>query len=443
MHECDYNPVIEFVDEPITLEDKLKKIAWNTNSYASYLEYDTKNKEFIKHVYAFKQTKKKWYCQEVYRESESGKASGKNYYYQSYGMANGMRTIWEDCGTYYLDYYEEKLEDYDKPDSYANRFYCIQLTTLEDIIANDLSLKYCKWNGEVDAFSYIKVYRKYPIAEMLMSLNLSDLALNEKCLKFMSENKSFCKYIHNYAKEIKDNHISFNALKNAFKTNANPKVYNLFQTFKSQVAKEISAKIGKENYKIIKKNIDLCKLSEYLESNDIDGSSYGDYINAVSYFKLDLCDTKILYPNDFEYWHDYYTNQMTALKNKSIDKKIAKQATKYKCLAQNINSMVLILPTKTQDFIDEGNALNHCVGRMKYNEKMAKGESLILFVRDEKEIEKPLYTLEFSPKTKSIRQFYGNHDTVPDEQARHIIYDEWLPLAKKLLSKKEKELCLV
>ena len=29
MHACDYNPIIEFVDTPITLEDKLKAISYN------------------------------------------------------------------------------------------------------------------------------------------------------------------------------------------------------------------------------------------------------------------------------------------------------------------------------------------------------------------------------------------------------------------------------
>ena len=117
-------------------------------------------------------------------------------------------------------------------------------------------------------------------------------------------------------------------------------------------------------------------------------------------------------------------------------------STKYFSLEHQNGMFAVVIAKSPAELINEGDVLHHCVGKMGYNEKMAKGESLILFVRDEKEIEKPLYTLEFSPKTKSIRQFYGNHDTVPDEQARHIIYDEWLPLAKKLLSKKEKELCL-
>ncbi len=438
MHACDYNPVVEFIDEPISLEDKLKAISYNRNRYASYLEWDSKNKEFIKHVYSFKQTRKKWYCQEVYRESENGRTFGKNYYYESYGMSCGMHTIWDDCKTFYLDYYEEKFEEQDKPDPDADKFYCIQLTTLEYMIANDISLRYCKWNGDIDAFKYIKIYRKHPIAEMLMKLNLSSLVLNEKCLDYMEKNKSFCKWLYQHKDKIKN--ISFQVLKQCFLNGKDPKKYNQELSLKKVFTREISSRIGSDAYKLIKKHICIEKTLNYIDK--VGGRNYGDYIIAANYFKLDFSDTKVLYPDKFKRWHDHYTKNMEVAKNALIDENIAKQATKYKKLEQCVNGLTLIFPTKTQDFIDEGKALNHCVGKMGYNEKMAKGESLILFVRDEKEIEKPLYTLEFSPKTKSIRQFYGNHDTVPDEQARHTIYDEWLPLAKHLLSKKENELCL-
>lgn len=434
MLECDYNPVLEFINEPITLEDKLKRIAWNINKYASYLEYDSKNKEFIKHVYAFKQTKKKWYCQEVYRESESGIAFGKNYFFESYGMANGMRTIWEDCKTFYLNCYEENFEKFDKPDNNADKFYCFQLTTLEDIIANDISLKYCKWDGTIDAFQYIKIYRKYPIAEMLMELNLSSLALNQKCLDYMTNNKSFCKWLYQHKDKI--NHISFQILKQSFLKGKDPEQYNKELSSKKTLARELSSEIGSNSYKLVKKHIFTEKALNYIKK--VGYRNYGDYIAAANYFKLDFNDTKVLFPNNFKHWHDYYTKSMITSQNATIDKGIAKQATKYKCLAQNIDDMTLIFPTKTQDFIDEGEALHHCVGTMKYNERMAKGESLILFVRRTNEIEKPLYTLEFCPKDKSIRQFYGDHDTVPEEHANDVIYNKWLPLAEQLLNKKSK-----
>lgn len=439
MHACDYNPVVEFVDAPMTLEDKLKEKAINYNKFASYLEYDSKNKEFIKHVYAFKQTSKKWYCQEVYRESESGKACGKNYWYCNYGQACGMHAVWKDsCNYYGANFYQEKFIEYDKPDCNSNRFYCYELNTIEEIIANDLSLKYCKWDRNVNLFEYIKIYRKYPIVEMLITLKLYRLVLNEKCLDYMTKNKSFCKWLYQYKDKISN--ISFQVLKQSFLNGKDPKKYDNELSLKKSFAREISNRIGTEAYKLIKKHICFERLINYIDN--VGGRNYGDYIIAANYFELNFKDTKVLYPDNFKHWHDYYTNRIKTIKNALIDKKIAKQATKYKKLEQYVNGLALILPTKTQDFIDEGKALNHCVGKMGYNEKMAKGESLILFVRDEKEIEKPLYTLEFSPKTKSIRQFYGNHDTVPDEQARHIIYDEWLPLAKQLLSKKENELCL-
>jgi len=45
--------------------------------------------------------------------------------------------------------------------------------------------------------------------------------------------------------------------------------------------------------------------------------------------------------------------------------------------------------------------------------KMAKGISLIAFLRKTEDVNEPYVTIEYSPSEKKIRQIYGDHDSKP------------------------------
>ena len=54
---------------------------------------------------------------------------------------------------------------------------------------------------------------------------------------------------------------------------------------------------------------------------------------------------------------------------------------------------MIVLPKNAEEIRREGRTLNHCVGN--YVERVAKGETLILFVRKESDPETPYFTLEY------------------------------------------------
>ena len=443
LDSVDYNPVLENVDHPIYLEDKIKEVN-NRCRFVSYLEYDNKIKEFIRHVYAFRTTKEKGFeCMEVFREYESGKKLSKNIYYVDYGCGRGMHVIWKTKKSYYYGTYE-KVKNFKDDEFYNIGMFSskYEVTTFEEIISYDPSLKYSKWNNNVDSLCFIRQYRKYPIIEMLMSLELYHLVFNEKCVKFMQENKSFCKWIFANQKFIRECRVAFNTLCIAYKRNLMIDDYYYDIEEKKEIGKQLSLKLGKNLYQKVKKlDCDLNKVYDY--SQKVGVYNYFDYLTACTYFKLNLNDTKVLFPHNFTYWHDYYINQMQISKNADIDKKISKVAKKYSYLLQDVNDLTLLFPKCTNDFIDEGKALNHCVGKMSYNTKMAEGKSLIIFIRHIDTPEKSFITMEYDPKTKKILQLYGENDRAPAEEVRKIIYETWLPTTIKLIkqhNKKRKEI---
>ena len=96
---------------------------------------------------------------------------------------------------------------------------------------------------------------------------------------------------------------------------------------------------------------------------------------------------------------------------------------------------VCIIPHSPQDLINEGDALHHCVGRMGYDEKFAKEQSLIFFIRVVSEPDKPLVTVEYSLSQKKVLQCYADHDSKPDNAIEKYVYTKWLPYANKKLKR--------
>ncbi|MBQ8426654.1 MAG: PcfJ domain-containing protein, partial [Clostridia bacterium] len=74
----------------------------------------------------------------------------------------------------------------------------------------------------------------------------------------------------------------------------------------------------------------------------------------------------------------------------------------------------------------------HCVGRMDYDQRIAKEQSLIFFIRKANEKEIPFVTVEFSISEKKVRQCYGVRDTKPAPEVIDFV-NAWAKKAKRRL----------
>lgn len=181
---------------------------------------------------------------------------------------------------------------------------------------------------------------------------------------------------------------------------------------------------------------------KYLIKQKIDGYSYEDYRNACEYLGLDMTEDKNRYPHDFKKWHDiridqYHTKKAEedAKQRKELYQKFANVVNKYLSLERLIvkEDYVCIIAKSPQQLVYEGEQLHHCVGRMNYDQKFAREESLIFFIRNRLSPNTPLVTLEYSIKTHKILQCYGEHDTKPSDQILNFVNKKWLPYANRKL----------
>ena len=75
--------------------------------------------------------------------------------------------------------------------------------------------------------------------------------------------------------------------------------------------------------------------------------------------------------------------------------------------------------------------MDNCVGYMNYDERMAKGKILIVFIRDEQD--KSLATMEFSLERNKIIQLRAKHNSNVSEDLEKLVNKVWLPKAKKIV----------
>lgn len=323
-------------------------------------------------------------------------------------------------------------EDYDKwyhPDTCIGFSY---VTINKDLIKSIPEFKYSGYSGG-NVISYINAYRKDKNVEMFgkLGISLSPILINKA-----KKDGKFRRFLFENHKAININGVQATLF--AYKHNMTLDEARRACFVKNQLdrlaAKRIPSVTGTK--------IDRQRLLDYVDSNDIDYRLYDDYLAAIKALKYNLNDTKNIYPKDFKIVHDLraaeyedYKIKQDAEKRKVLYKKFRTVAQKFVQFEQFGDKYCLIVPKDVSELIKEGEELHHCVGKMRYDQKMVDGKSLIMFCRNASDVSTPFATLEYDLKENKIRQFYALRNSKPTEDAR-LFVEEW---AEKFKILREKE----
>lgn len=116
---------------------------------------------------------------------------------------------------------------------------------------------------------------------------------------------------------------------------------------------------------------------------------------------------------DFVQFHDLLVNIYNQMLNLSkqketeyLDKKYAKRLEDLQKYEKVGNDYLIVLPKSTGDLVREGSYLSHCVG--SYTDRVAGGETCILFLRKASNPELPFYTIEV--RDNRVIQIHGNNN---------------------------------
>lgn len=376
----------------------------------------------------------------------------RNCYYRWGGMAAGFHSYGYDGKGFKCQYWDsfDYYPDFDyiDPTFPLEKVHWIgSYITAETMAELDPSLKYCAYKAtyHIRAIDYIRLYRKHPqVCEMLMKLALYRF-INEKAIAILEENKSFAFWVARNADKIKAQDMAPVTAFNAWKKNpgGDPEDYKKSLDYRIKCGREASFE-NKAVYRKALKYASQERLYEYLKEKKISSRVYGDYLVACDWLRLDFADTKVLFPHDFRTMHDEYTAQYgawkTAQEKKAAKKKAEKLLAGMKATADKFaflgkisgEGFCVIVAASKEELIDEGAALNHCVGRMSYDIRQAQGESVICFIRRAEDVLTPFVTAEIKITAQQLKvaQCYAKNNQLPDEDVKAFV-DSWIKKANK------------
>ena len=168
----------------------------------------------------------------------------------------------------------------------------------------------------------------------------------------------------------------------------------------------------------IPKEIDRYELFKWCKKNNVEPREYRRYVNYVDKCGENILAYGVTYPRDFKTMLERYETEARRLerierqrlerenrreerRQAKIDKmnrrqreeyerkERQKQAEKIAKIAMRLtklediegNEYKVVIPRSANMLLREGNAMKNCIGRMGYDEKIADGKSIILFLR--------------------------------------------------------------
>lgn len=435
MNDINIKPIPKYIIKKIKNLDK--------NTYFSNIRFycylTTIKKQLMKITVACKNYEGQWFCKQVAIHKVNGnKCLVKDISYSIMG--------------FYVNWYDENISK--GTNGYDGRWVEAEPKYFDPnapILNKKYALKFEEYKYSVadkypypDLLKYLEIYEEFPEVEYLMKMGLYHLATKKTLLKKLKKDKQFRKWISKNADILKNEYGNYPYFSTAIILYAYKNQISLFDALKEDrmIKKMRDDYTYKNCLKSLIKNSEILKFIKYLDKQDANVESYRDYISACEYLKLDLTLSKNKFPHNFKKWHDIRIDEYHSAKAEEDEKerkkfyqKFAEIAEKYLPLQRGGENYVAIIAKSPKDLMFEGEKLNHCVGRMNYDQKFVIEESLIFFIRNKEEPDIPFVTVEYSLKNHKVLQCYGKSDSKPDEEVLNFVNKIWLPYANRKLKK--------
>lgn len=406
------------------------------SGYTRYYAYLTKmHGELAQVTVACKNRGRKWYCKQV----------AVHGVHSDYCLAKDI-----DClmiAGYITGWYEQGLTRYrkwwetGKWEQCKDKFFQIAPVLNPEFALRCPEYKYSAIDefGRWDIIKYLRLYEQYPQAEMLVKFGILDLALSKQILRKVGTDKRFRKWLANNRQELSIKEYYVETVLQSYKTGKPLSETQAFLQRKKSFNSDKDYKPIRELFK----GKSLERFFDYIDKQNTSYRSYLDYLKACNYLHIDMSEDKNVFPHDFKRWHDIRIDEYHTAKRESDKKEQAKFCKRFAAVAAKylplqrtkVEDYLILIARSPQELVYEGDCLHHCVGRMGYDQKFAREETLIFFVRNYNAPNTPFVTLEYSIKSKKILQCYGDKDTKPSESVLNFVNQKWLPFANRKIKK--------
>lgn len=153
-----------------------------------------------------------------------------------------------------------------------------------------------------------------------------------------------------------------------------------------------------------------------------------DYIRSLKTLKDSDCDISEFpkFPEDSSLgrYHDYAAEKVIECRDKLRFIKFQKVMAKRKKLGCTDGQYSIMLPENGSDLVREGSLLHHCVGG--YADRVANGYTTIVFLRKNKDINTPFYTIEVDNDDKIVQIHGANNKWLGNDPDAIPFVAKWI-----------------
>ncbi|MFZ5352768.1 MAG: PcfJ domain-containing protein [Bacillota bacterium] len=294
---------------------------------------------------------------------------------------------------------------------------------------------FVRTDDSIDAVEYLALYAKYPSVEYIMKLGFKNLiiaklsrgntysAINWKgttLFKVLKINKKDLKEIKDQGVNISFLFLKLLQISRKDKSNLSIKQLDeiaiTYDTHFKELQHVLKFSTLERAYNYLNKQSTVVKSALRYRWDIL--IAWKDYISDCIDLGWDLTDDNIIYPKNIHETHQNTIRQMKIKADESLNKKIKKRLKALNKQYYYESMGLMIRPAQSSiELLDEGKALNHCVGR--YAESYAKGATNILLIRKLSEPDKPYFTLEL--RKDKIIQVRGLRNCPPDKLVESFV----------------------
>lgn len=174
---------------------------------------------------------------------------------------------------------------------------------------------------------------------------------------------------------------------------------------------------------------------------------YENYIGMCKELRKKCSDEMIYKPRELKRRHDEAVLECEQRKAELEASKYAEKFPEAETVLKEIredfeykgDTYRIVVPRHVVDIVLEGRALHHCAGATdRYFDRIAQHETYIVFLRENKDPEKPFYTVEVEPGG-TIRQHRGAYDEEPGIEKIKPFLRMWQKEIKRRMNDAAKE----
>lgn len=171
----------------------------------------------------------------------------------------------------------------------------------------------------------------------------------------------------------------------------------------------------------------LTQTEDYKEASNF-VRDYTDYISDCVTLGLNLKDTAVNRPKSLKVSHDWARDEIKIQETQVYDALIeATHDSLCRFAEWSDGRFTVIMPRTSREIVEEGVRQNHCVGR--YCERVAVGESIILFLRRADEPSKNFFAMEIKKDMTKLDvvqcRGYGNAEKTEEVEKFLKNYARW------------------